>query len=345
MTLFTQFPAELEDRVDVAQKFIAETGADCLGVEIHVPPKNISLDGIQIVRELLEEFERQVSPSGDVSFHRTMHFPFLPNNAFNIGDLDPVKREKTTVLLRYSAEFAATLDIKVINTHLNATCFLTEWNKLYHRDSVRNEVMRNSCETVNQVIEAFEANQVTLSLENVPYPFESIYDDPPISPYMGVFRDEFAEIFDSVQSTALSYCFDALHANILFTTAQVYVENGYDFGLYWGLYPTQEPEFHKIVAEGPFYSLTGLEYIVSNVHLGGQKGAFYPGGNPLVEGSMLDPNDESLLAFYSDVFQLIAANSRFRDISAVLEVKEEDYYHSKNLPASLVTCWNLIQGI
>lgn len=329
----------------IAREFFATTGANWLGVEIHVPAELITLADPELVRGLLEEFERQINPGWDVIVHRSMHFPFLPNSAFNLGDLNSKCRAKTEMLLEQSAQFAASLDIGVICTHLNATCTYQQWQDCYHEQVVRDRSMSYALETLRQAIPIFEATGVTLAIENIPYPFESIYHDPPISPYLGVFREELAEIFSDVPSSALSCCFDALHSNILITSARNFADGKYDFGRYWGLHSNQEAAFRQIALEGDLYLLTEFADRVSNVHLGGQQGTYTPGGTPIIEGSLLDLKDTALMEVYARDLQEIATKSQFTEISTILEVKEEDYQHATNLPTSLNNCWKLLQSI
>ena len=170
------------DRVRIAQEFVRKTGVNRLGIEIHVPAEYFSPEGVERTRNLLEEFEQQVQRDWDVRIHRSMHFPFLPYNTFNLGDLDPNRRAKIKDLFKQSAQFAAEIGISVICTHLNATCTLQEWQNYYYKPEVRDRSMRFACETLRQVIPAFEESGFTLALENIPYPFESIYQNPPISP-------------------------------------------------------------------------------------------------------------------------------------------------------------------
>ena len=344
-TLFVQYPAELEDRTRVASDFFSTTGADKLGVEIHVPPVFLNAKGITTTRDLLAKFERQINPDGKVSIRRTMHFPWLPYEDFNLGDLDAKKRARTVKLLKKGAEYAAALDLRVVNTHPNSTCTDQQWQQLYHQESIRQKTLLNAAETLKNVISAYEERGILLAIENSPYPFESIDGNPPLSPYTGVIREDISLLLEQVQSEQLTYCYDALHANILATTAKAFIDGGYPFSQYWGLYPSQEREFRQIAEKGPLYQLRGFESKTAHIHVGGQQGFYRPGHNTIIEGSALDLTDRALVEPFRSAFQLIAERSHFPEISMVIEVKEEDYHHSRNLPPSLVACWNLIQEL
>ncbi len=345
LTLFVQYPAELEDRTKVSLDFLPATGADRLGVEIHAPPNFLNSKGIKSTRDLLTRFERDINREGKTLIRRTMHFPWLPYEDFNLGDLDAKKRAYTAKLLKKGAEYAAALDIRVVNTHLNATCTDRQWQDTFQKESIRQKTLQYAGETLNQVMPAYENLGITLAIENCPYPFESIDKTPPLSPYAGVIRGDFSYLFEHVQSEQLTYCYDALHANILATTAKAFIAGGYNISQYWGLYPAQEQEFRQIAQEGPLYQLRGFEAKTSHIHLGGQLGFYRPSQNTIIEGSALDLGDTSLVEPMRSAFQLIADRSRFSEISMVVEVKEEDYHHSRNLPPSLIACWQLIQEI
>ncbi len=345
LTLFVQYPAELEDRTKVSLDFFSATGADKLGVEIHAPSNFLNAKGISKTQDLLAQFERQINPEGNVSFRRTMHFPWLPYEDFNLADLDAKKRAYTALLLKKGAEYAAALDIRVVNTHLNTTCTDLQWRDLYHQESFRQKTLQLAAETLKQAIPSYEDLGIALAIENCPYPFESIDKIPPLSPYAGVIREDFSYIFKEVPSKQLTYCYDALHANILATTAKTFVEGGFDFAHYWGLYPSQEKEFRQVAEEGPLYQLHGFEEKSSHIHLGGQRGFYRPGHNTIIEGSTLDLADTAVIEPFRSAFRLIAERSRFPEISMVVEVKEEDYHHSRNLPPSVVACWKLIQEL
>lgn len=345
LTLFVQFPAELEDRTKVSLDFFAATGADRLGVEIHAPPNFLNADGISKTQNLLAQYERQIKREGNATIRRTMHFPWLPYDDFNLGDLNTKKRARTIDLLKRGAKYAAALDIRVVNTHLNTVCSLQQWKDSFGQEEFREKTLRNAADTLQKVMPTYEECGVILSIENAPYPFESIDATPPLSPYAGVIRDEFSFLFKQVSSEQLTYCYDALHANILTTTARTFVEGGFNFSQYWGLYPSQEKEFRQIAQEGPLYQLRGFEKKTSHIHLGGQLGFYRPGHNTIIEGSTLDLADTSLIEPFRSAFRLIAEQTRFPEISMVVEVKEEDYHHSLKLPPSLVACWKLIQEI
>ncbi len=343
LTLFVQYPAELEDRTKVTLAFFSATGADKIGVEIHAPPNFLNVRGIDTTRDLLAQFERSIDREGKRLIRRTMHFPWLPYEDYNLGDLDAKKRKHTAELLKKGAEYAAALDICVVNTHLNSTCTHQQWQEIYQKESIRQKTLLNAAETLKEAIPAYENLGVTLAIENCPYPFESIDHTPPLSPYAGVIRGDFSFLFE--QSEQLTFCFDALHANILATTAKAFIEGGYNILQYWGLYPSQEQEFRQIAQEGPLYQLRGFEKKTSHIHLGGQLGFYLPGHNSIIEGSALDLSDNSLIKPLRSAFRLIAERSQFPEISMVVEVKEADYHHSRNLPPSLIACWHLLQEL
>ncbi len=345
LTLFVQYPAELEDRTKVSLDFFSRTGADKLGVEIHAPPSFLDQKGIAASRDVLNHLEQQINREGTVAIRRTMHFPWLPYEDFNLGDLDAKKRTHTAELLKKGAEYAAAMDIRVVNTHLNSTCTFQQWQDIYHEESIRQKTLFYAAETLKAAIPAYENLGVTLAIENCPYPFESIDKNPPLCPYAGMVREDFSYIFDQVQSKQLTYCYDALHANILATTAREFLRGSYPISQYWGLYLSQEKDLRQIAQDGPLYQLRGFEEKTSHIHLGGQLGFYRPGKNTIIEGSVLDMEDQPVVEPFRSAFRSITEQSRFPEISVVVEVKEEDYHHSRNLPPSLVACWQLIQEI
>lgn len=338
ITIFLQYPEEIPARVDMLVENVATTGHPLVGFEYHATPELLAPTQVektvQRAVDACELFSRGIAEAGGlvppeaVELRQTIHAPFKPYYPLNFTSLDGATREYARDVVADCLRFGRRVGASVVNAHLNAIISRPDWEAINDLEAFRTESLDQARRSLLELREVVHNTSVTLALENVPFPIESIDETPPLSPYLGIFPGDFTWLFQQVPAPGFTYCFDICHAWINYKTARSWVEGQHPLSEYFGLFPHDADHLRTLAHTGPMWQLTPLLGRLSHLHLAETRGTYVPGTNTHEEGNPLDEGEILAAGFLDAVLAATRDAHPTRDFSLVLEIKERDYVAS-----------------
>ncbi|MHA1730381.1 MAG: TIM barrel protein [Promethearchaeota archaeon] len=340
ITIFLHYPEEIPKRLEMVVDLLEETRYPRVGFEYHATTKMLEyprvLETAREVRKLEERFLELLKRRCGGEFTETfqvrdsVHAPFVPYSELNLATLDESKRSRAVRVLGDAVSFAGLVHAPVVVAHLNAVTTPEQWSERSQNPDFRDRSLAQATRSVSELGEVLEKTGTYLALENVPYPFESIDLEPPLSPYLGMFPGDFLSMSRGAQSRFVGYCFDACHAWIMWKTAGAMKRGRFTWGDLFGLFPSDQQDLDLLAEEGPFVLFDPLADQVKHLHLAEARGQYTPESNSVEEGNSLDDGELMPSGFFHRVLESLVTRQPRGDFSVVLEVKERDYFHSPN---------------
>ncbi len=337
ITIFLHFPEELEARREMCVDLVRETRYPRLGIEYHGNPEVFAYPQVLKTAQVARDFERELLEQIKMECGReffdqflmrdSVHAPYLPYQELNLASLDESIRKTGVRVIQGAVGFASLIHAPVVTTHLNAVATPAQW-KAWSGPQFRGQSIAQFVRSVEELKDCCQKTGTYLALENMPYPFESIDNNPPESPYLGMFPKDFIAAWEAVPSRFISHCFDICHAWILYETVRSASQDNRALPDLFGFFPEDQADAEKLEKEGPGSLLDPVLPRVTHFHMAETKGRYILGHNSVEEGNSLDDGLIIPSGFWEETLHKVAQAHPQRDMSVVLEIKEQDYFQS-----------------
>jgi sugar phosphate isomerase/epimerase len=331
-------------RVDISRKFIQDTASSSIGFEVLQKENSLSRSKLETQVSKIRTIRKELS-SEEAEIFFSVHTPYMPLEEFSLASESPRTRRKTVESVKSCVELAEEIGAQIVNTHLGGIVKITSDG--FTNPTVKKVTLERLKESLADLAGWLERREVTLSVENVPYPLEQIVEG--YSPLIGIFPEDFLELFSDIDSKNLGLTVDFCHLWITYKTLKEFITiknraGQYVISLadYRGL-PLYEAEAIESYANSPFDAFVKpLSEKVAHIHVADSTGVYVPGKSNVSEGKPLGEGDLNLTDFVNSLKEIQRRSRNARSMMIVLESKEANLLEPINSLRSLSRLAKLI---
>lgn len=317
-----------------------------IGLEVLEREESLSDRNLSVQVSAMSRARRELSHMGAEPV-LSVHAPYVPIEKFDLASDSSETRRSTVQAVTRCAKLAESIGARVVNTHLGGIV-RTRSNASFKDPSAKEVLLGRVKDSLVDIIGGIEQHDVTLAMENVPYPLE---ETPKYSPVVGIFPRDFSEILKTIGSMNIAVTVDFCHLWITHKTMKEFstIVDSHRAGgrvnaaSYHGL-TCYEADSIKALAVNPFEAfIKPLRERIIHIHVADSIGTYVPGTSRVSEGEPLGEGDLDLCAFADSLRQIESCSPNGKSIMIVLEPKEADFAKPLNALRSLLRLDNLIK--
>jgi sugar phosphate isomerase/epimerase len=338
-TIWLLGDSDVKARLSITRDFVKSTHVSSIGFEVLQREQSLLESRIKTQVTGALRIKRELS-SLSVKTSLSVHTPFTPIGRFCLASERPEIRRRGIEVVKTCVGLAEHIGAQVVNTHPGGIVKIT--NRNFSDPAVKRLALANLKESLAELVDWMEGRCVMLAVENIPYPLEELFQG--YSPLVGIFPEDFVEIFRDIDSKVLGLTVDFCHLWITFKTLRGFRAmkkrnssgRGTNVSGYLGL-TSYESEAIKSFAGDPFEAfMNRLNEKVVHVHAADSDGVFVPGKSMVSEGIALGEGDLDLNSFARALREIERTRKQIEPVMIVLEPKELDFGNPRNSSKSQI---------
>jgi sugar phosphate isomerase/epimerase len=336
---------DIDARIDISKKFLQDTASLSIGFEVLQKENSLTRSKLEKQVSKIRAIRKDLSGE-EVEIFFSVHTPYMPIEEFSLASESLRTRRKTVESVKSCVELAEEIGAQIVNTHLGGVVKIT--SEGFRNPTVKEATLERLKEPLADLAGWLDGREVTLSVENVPYPLEQIVEG--YSPLIGIFPEDFLQLLSGIDSKNLGLTVDFCHLWITYKTLREFItvkNRTGQYGItsiadYRGL-PLYEVEAIESYASSPFDAFVkSLREKVAHIHVADSSGVYVPGKSNVSEGEPLGEGDLNLTGFVNSLKEIQRCSRNARSMMIVLESKEANLLEPTNSLRSLSTLAKLI---
>jgi sugar phosphate isomerase/epimerase len=339
--------SDVEARVAISKSYLQSTARSSIGFETVQKKESLSTGIFNSQVPTALDVRKELESEGFEPLF-SVHAPYTPIGEFTLASESNDVRRRTVESVKKCVELAENIGARVVNTHLGGLVNIKD--KGFIVPALKEVALSRVEESLRDITSLAEKKDVTISIENVPYPIEELAEG--YSPLIGIFPKDFLEIIGDVGSKNIALTIDFCHLWMTHKTLREFVAVKNSHSVFVGVVPddyvgltSYESDSIDSYARDPFGSfLKPLREKVTHLHLADSKGLYVPDRSMISEGDPLGEGDLDLDSLAQSLKEIEQYSTKARPVMIVLETKEADFNKPVNSMKSLIRLNELLRS-